>query len=145
MRHALNRITALVVVIIIAAGVSPALAQAPAPPAAKPKLVAPVKGIAVIEVLKPDVKVKGNEVVTVIQIRNASYAPIAGLRVDEFWYDKAGNLLPGDSKRVPKPVQVGEVVTVELHTPKDPKMNRNAYQFTHANGKVRADTVKSFK
>ncbi len=50
--------------------------------------------------------------------------------MDEFWYDKDGNMLPGDSKRVRQPIKPGEVVTVELRTPKNAKMDRNSYQFT---------------
>jgi hypothetical protein len=66
-----------------------------------------------------------------------SLGAIAGLRVDEFWYDKSGNMLPGDSKRVRQPIQPGEIVTVELRTPKNPQMDRNSYQFSHANGTVK--------
>jgi hypothetical protein len=134
-----------------------ALAQAKKPEPAKQPAVAPastvaatnvkpVKGLAVINVLKPVVKVKAGEVVTTIQVKNTMpYASIAGLKVDEYWYDKAGNVVTGDSKRLMKPILPNEVVTIELHTPKDPKMDRNSYQFSHANGKVQVDTVPKFQ
>ena len=110
----------------------------PAPPAPK-KFVPPVKGIAEIGLLKPVVKVdnKTNEVVTTIKVKNLSLGSIAGLRVDEFWYDRQGNMLPGDSKRMRQPLNPGEVATIELRTPRNPKMDRNSYQFSHANGQIR--------
>lgn len=107
-----------------------------APP--RPKFVRPVKGVAEIGYLKPVVKVEGNEVVTTIKIKNLSNGAIAGLRVDEFWYDKAGTMLPGDTQRVRQPILPGEVVTITLRTPKNPKMDRNTYQFSHANGTIKA-------
>jgi len=117
-------------------------AQAPAQAPAqeqkpKPRFVQPVKGVADVGFLKPVVKVDKGEVVTTIKIKNLSTAAIAGLKVDEYWYDKAGNMLPGDSKRLRQPLLPGEVVTVELRTPKNPKMDRNSYQFTHAYGQVK--------
>lgn len=115
----------------------PAFAQTPAAPA-RPKFVAPIKGVAEIGHLKPVVKVTPTEVVTTFRIKNLSNGAIAGLRVDEFWYDKAGNMLPGDSQRVKQPILPGEVVTITLKTPKNPKMDRNNYQFSHANGQIKA-------
>jgi hypothetical protein len=115
----------------------PAFAQAPAAPA-RPKFVAPVKGVAEIGHLKPQVKVTPTEVVTTFKIKNMSNGAIAGLRVDEFWYDKAGNMLPGDSQRVRQPIQPGQVVEVVLRTPKNAKMDRNNYRFSHANGQIKA-------
>lgn len=135
---------ALTVVCVVSFGVTLLAQQPAATPAAKPKLTEPMRGTAVIAVLKPIVKVKGAEVVTTLTVKNMSYGAIAGLRVDEYWYDKTGNIIGGDSKRMKTLVQPDEVVTFELHTPKDPKMNRNSYQFSHVNGKVRADTVPKF-
>lgn len=114
--------------------------QAPASPQApaRPKFVPPIKGTAEIGYLKPVIKVVGNEVQTTIKIKNLSNGAIAGLRVDEFWYDKAGNMLPGDSQRLRQPLLPGEVATIVLKTPKNPKMDRNNYQFSHANGQIKA-------
>jgi hypothetical protein len=110
----------------------------------RPRLVAPVRGEAHIGTLKPDTKVVGNEVVTTIQVKNLSAAPVAGFRVEEFWYDKTNNLVPGSREIVRAPIQPGEVITVTLHTPKDTRMSRNTYRFSHANGSVKADLMKSF-
>ena len=42
-----------------------------------------------------------------------------------------------DSQRLKKPLMPGEVATIELHTPKNPGMQRNSYKFSHANGTVK--------
>jgi hypothetical protein len=125
-------------------------AQAPKPatagaaaqaPAERPKLVAPVRGVAQIGYTKPLVKrgkVGGKDfVITTMQIKNMAMGPIAGLKVDDFWYDRGGNPLPSDSYRHPRPLQPGEVITVTLETPADTRMNRNQWQFSHANGEIK--------
>ena len=114
-------------------------------PAAKPRLVAPVRGVAQIGYTKPTVKrgkVNGKDfVITTMQIKNMAAGPIAGLKVDDFWYDKAGGPLPSDSYRHPRPLAPGEVITVTLETPADPRMNRNQWQFSHANGDIKPTLV----
>lgn len=125
-------------------------AQAPKPatagaaaqaPAERPKLVAPIRGVAQIGYTKPLVKrgkVGGKDfVITTMQIKNMATGPIAGLKVDDFWYDRGGNPLPSDSYRHPRPLQPGEVITVTLETPADTRMNRNQWQFSHANGEIK--------
>ncbi len=146
----------LLVVAGVVAGIVVAVAgasagQAPKPampaaqggqPAAKPRLVAPVRGVAQLGYTKPIVKngkIGGKDfVVTTIQVKNMATGSIAGLKVDEFWYDRAGNPVTGDNYRHPKPLQPGEVITITLETPRDPRMNRNQYNFTHANGEIKA-------
>jgi hypothetical protein len=71
-----------------------------------------------------------------------STGSIALLRVDEYWYDKAGQMLPGDSQRIRKPILPGEVIEVELRVPKNPKFFQNQYKFSHANGNIDAKLVK---
>jgi len=114
-------------------------------PAARPRLVAPVRGVAQIGYTRPVVKrgkIDGKDfVITTMRIRNMATAPIAGLKVDDFWYDKGGNPLPSDSYRHPRPLQPGEVITVTLETPLDPRMNRNQWQFSHANGDIKPTLV----
>ena len=61
-----------------------------------------------------------------------------GLKVDEFWYDKAGDPVTGAQPfRYRKPLQPGEVIEVVLKVPTNPKMNRNQYKFEHANGTIK--------
>jgi hypothetical protein len=119
----------------------PAAAPAQGAPADRPRLVAPIRGVAQIGYTKPVVKrgkVGGKDfVITTMQIKNMAAGPIAGLKVDDFWYDKGGNPLPSDSYRHPRPLQPNEVITVTLETPADPRMNRNQWQFSHANGEIK--------
>jgi hypothetical protein len=111
-------------------------------PAARPRLAAPVRGIAQLGYTKPVVKpskIGGKDfIVTTIQVKNMADGAIAGLRVEEFWYNKAGDPITGDEYRHPKPLQPGEVVTVTLETPRSPGMDRNQYSFKHANGDIKA-------
>jgi hypothetical protein len=121
------------------AAAAPAAAQAPA---AKPRLVAPVRGVAQLGYTKPVVKrgkIGGKDfIITTIQVKNMATGAIAGLKVDEFWYDKGGNPVTGDNYRHPRPIQPGEVITITLETPSNPAMNRNQYNFSHANGEIKA-------
>ena len=61
----------------------------------RPRLVAPVRGEAQLGYTQPVVKngtIDGREyVVTTIRVKNMADGAIAGLQVDEFWYDSAGN------------------------------------------------------
>lgn len=137
MRFAMTAILAMTVLSAVSM-------RAQTAPTDRPRLVAPVRGEARIGTLKPDTKVVKAEVVTTIQVKNLMNAPVAGFRVEEFWYDKTNNLVPGSREIVRKPIQPGEVVTVTLHTPRDARMSRNTYRFSHANGSVKAELMKSF-
>ncbi len=108
------------------------------------KFVPPIRGVAEVGYLKPVTKVVGNEVVTVIRVKNLSNAPIAGLRVDEYWFDAQGNPLPSGYEILKKPLMPGEVAEIELRVPKNPKMNRNQYQFRHAYGQVKTRLMQKF-
>jgi hypothetical protein len=132
-----------VLAVPIVAAQTPPPAPATAPPA-KAKYVPPVKGVAEIAILRPDTKVVKNEVVTKIKIKNMSLGSISLLRVDEYWYDKAGNMLPGDTQRWKKPFMPGEVIEIEMRVPHNPKFYQNTYKFTHANGQCKAKTMKKF-
>jgi hypothetical protein len=114
-------------------------------PGAKPRLIPPVRGEAPLGYTKPVVKagkVDGKDfIITTIRVKNLATGTIAGLKVDEFWYDKAGDPVTGDTFRHPKPLQPGEVITVTLETPRNPKMDRNQYNFSHANGTIKAQLL----
>ena len=82
----------------------------------------------------------GNEVVTTFVVRNpATTGAIAGLKVEENWYDKGGNPVTGDTYRHPRPLKSGEIISITLRTPRNPAMNSNQYQFSHANGTIKTD------
>lgn len=112
-----------------------------AAPAAR-KLVSPVRGTATIDYTAPQAKRDGNFVVTTFKVKNTSSAPIAGFKVDEFWYDKAGNAVTGaPTFRHRAPLQPGQVIEVTLKVPVNPQMSRNSYQFSHQNGDVKPNRV----
>jgi hypothetical protein len=116
-------------------------AAAPAAQAAPRKLISPVRGEAQVEYTKPNTKVAGSEVVTVIMVKNVSAAPIAGFKLEESWIDKAGTLSGGDTYRHPKPFMTGEIITITLKTPRNTRMASNSYNFSHANGTVKPKLV----
>lgn len=95
-----------------------------------------VTGTAEVGILQPVTKVDGKVVVTTIKVKNLSKGTIAGLKVEEYWYDKDGNPLPGDSKKLTAPLAPRAVSTIVLRTPVNPKMDRNNYVFSHDHGSV---------
>jgi hypothetical protein len=118
-------------------GSGAASAQAPAPAPAS-KLISPVRGEAELGYLKPVSKREGNMIVTTIKVKNLAAGPIAGLKVDEFWYDKAGEPVTGAQPfRYRKALMPGEVIDVVLKVPTNPKMDRNQYKFEHSNGTIK--------
>ena len=54
-----------------------------------------------------------------------SPAPIPRLTIDEVWYDKNNEIIPGGKGVVPGLLQPGEVQTVEIRTPSNPAMTSN--------------------
>ncbi len=136
----MNRLSQGVLAVVTVAGLS-VLPSAAAGQDAPRKLIAPVRGEANLDITKPNTRVVNNEVVTTIVVRNASTGAIAGLRVEENWYDKGGNPVGGGTYRHPRPLPPGEVVSVTLKTPRRPAMNSNQYQFSHANGTVKTKLV----
>ena len=120
-----------------------ALAQTPAPaaPAAPRKLISPFRGDATVEYTKPVTKRAGANIETTMVLKNTSPGPLAGFRLEESWSDKSGNLAGGDVYRHPKPFMPGEVITVTLTTPANPRMASNSFNFVHANGTVKPKNV----
>src|SRR5262245_51875790 len=108
-----------------------AFAQAPA----VTKFVTPLKGTVQIEYLEPQARPEGNMVVTRIKVRNSSKGPIAGFKVDEYWYNAKGDTVSGaQTFRVLKPLMPGDIVEVVLKSPRTPDMARVNRVFAHANG-----------
>ncbi len=134
------RLQKIVLAVLVGAGL--VLGGAHQAAAQGTKFVAPLRGEAPLEYTKPVTKVEGNVVKTTIVVRNPSTSgSIAGLKVDEFWYDKGGDPVTGDTFRYRKPLLPGETIVVSLNTPKNPKMNRNSYNFSHANGTIKTKLV----
>ena len=115
----------------------------------RPRLIAPVRGEAELGYTQPVVKngtVDGREVsITTIQVKNMASGAIAGLQVDDTWYDQADNIVTGANYRHPRPLQPEEVITITLETPINPAMDRNQYNFTHANGDINATLQPSLE
>ena len=105
-----------------------------------PRLVPAIRGEAMLGYTQPAVRnatIDGREfVVTTIEVKNLSSGAIAGLTVDEFWYDTAGNPVTGANFRHPRPLQPDEVITVTLETLRNAQMDRNQYSFAHSNGAI---------
>jgi len=125
---------------------STASAAAPAAPAAElgpdgiTVRAGPVRGDAQLGYTEPVVKyatIDGRVfVVTTIEVKNLSSGAIAGLTVDDFWYDRDAIPVTGASFSHPRPLQPEEVITVTLEVPRHAQMDRNQYQFKHANGDI---------
>jgi hypothetical protein len=126
------------------AAAEPTTPEAPdqAQNAERAKFVPPIRGQAELGYTKPVTKREGKEIVSIIKVKNLSTTgSIAGLKIDENWYDKAGNPVTGDTFRYRKPLMPGEVIEVTLRTPINPPMDRNSYNFTHANGTIKTTLV----
>ena len=122
------------------------LAQAPVAPPMTPilagkKFIAPAKGQVEIDITQPVSKREKENVVTRIQVKNTSAAPIARLAVDETWYDKGGALVVGNKGIINGLLQPGEIQTVVISTPYNAKMAQNNWNFSHANGTVKPRRV----
>ena len=102
------------------------------------RLVPTVRGLAEIGYEQPTARRDGNFIVTRFRVQNLAETAIAGLQVDEFWFDSDGNTVTGDSVRFREPVLSGQVVEIELRVPRNPAMDRSNYEFSHQNGDIKA-------
>ena len=144
-----------VTVLICTVVVSTAFAQAAKPaapttpaPAAKAKFASPLKGEAKIQVIvgTSNYNVKTKEIITIYKIKNMSDAPIALLKIDEYWYGKDKALASTATERYKQPFLPGEVIEMTTHAPAPAGgagWSKNA-QFSHANGKVAPKVVPKF-
>jgi hypothetical protein len=130
---------------------TPAFAQAttaapttPAP-ATRAKFATPVKGDVNVQVIQGRSSFVGKEIVTKYRIKNLASGPIALLKIDEYWYDKAGKMVSTDTQRHKQPFQPGEIIELTTRAPATPGAARSQATFSHANGKVIAKAVKQFQ
>ena len=144
----MTRACVVVAATLVAAGLSAdtVWAQAPQAPPLTPilagkKLVAPVRGQADVEFTQPVTKREKDLVVTRIQVKNISPAPIARLTIDETWYEKGGAVVAAGRSVINGLLQPNEIQTVTIQTPYNPKMLSNNWNFTHANGQVKPHKV----
>jgi len=132
--------------VVASAATTAVLAQTSAAPPmtsvlAGKKFTPPFKGQADVDFTKPVSKNVKGMVTTTIQVKNNMNAPLLRLTVDETWYDKGGGLVTG-GKGIVSRLEPGEVATVKIETPFDPKMSANNYNFSHANGTVKPHRVE---
>jgi hypothetical protein len=104
-------------------------------------LVPTQRGLAPVGYTQPEARQERDFIVTTIRIRNQAANAIAGLQVDEFWFDTDGNTVTGDSVRFREPIMPGEVIDVELRVPRNSAMDRSNYEFSHQNGDIEANLV----
>jgi len=102
-----------------------------------------LRGDAKIQILAPESKVVGNEVVSTIRARNASKDWITRFTVTEHWYDQQGNAVGTGSATHQDRFMPGEVIEVQVHTRRGENFYQNQFEFTHANGKANATVVAS--
>jgi hypothetical protein len=108
------------------------------------KFTPPIRGEATIDIIKSPTRRDGTTLITKIQVKNTSTGPIPRLTVDETWYDKKNNLIPGGKAVINGLLQPGEVQTMEVRTPVNPNMATSMLQFSHANGTVKTHATSSF-
>jgi hypothetical protein len=142
----LNRaFLALTLALVLVAGVSATYAQEPAAQPSKPVWINPLRGTAEIQYIDSAVKMdKEGYVVKTFEVKNMSAAPIARLKIEQFWWDKNNNPVPGDAQFLKKPLMPGEVGTIVLKTPKNANMFRDNYKFSHQYGDVKVKKVSKF-
>ena len=109
------------------------------------RLVATMRGPGQIGYLPPVTSRESNDVVTTFRIKNISNGALAGFKVDEFWYDDAGDTVTGDSYRMRRPFLVDEVIEVTLRVPQNSRMANSNYEFTHQNGVVEASLFEEME
>ena len=101
-------------------------------------LVATIRGPGQVGYLQPVSRRQRNEMVTTFRVQNTSTNALAGFSVDEFWYDRGGDTVAGGSFRMQQPFLPGQIIEVEIRIPRDRRMSRNNYEFSHKNGVVEA-------
>ena len=131
---------------------APATKAAPLPaatpaPAAPARFVKTLKGTAAIDFIEGPGKTVGNDIVTVLKVKNMSPLAISLFKIDEYWYNKKREVVTGDTYKNTKPFLPGEVLEVTLKAPKKPgeELYMSQYQFSHAGGDVKPNRVKKLE
>ena len=111
------------------------------------KLTPPLRGLAEVQFLQPKTSrdQKSDMVVTKIQVKNISSAPIARLKISETWYGKDQTIVGGSEGVIKGLLQPGEIQTIVIQTPFNAKMSANNWNFSHANGDVKPRKVTKFE
>src|SRR5262245_44243646 len=129
---------ALAAALLVSIGVA-AHAQTPAPASGLKKLAPPLKGPAEVGYMV-SAKREGDKIVTTFQVKNLSATgSIIGLQIEQYFYDKAGNAIPGtgDRQRLRQPLQPQEVATITLTSNTVPNMQPPTHKFSYRDGTVK--------
>jgi hypothetical protein len=145
----MTRVHATFAATVVGASLIASAAPAQQPPQPPPmtsilagkKFTPPIKGQADIEFVQPVTRPEKNEVVTRITVKNISPGPIPRLTVAETWFDKKQQMVTGSKGFINGLLQPGEIKTIEIRTPRDPRMAANSWNFSHANGTVKTHKV----
>lgn len=98
----------------------------------------PLHGEAQIQVMWPIVpKREKDSVITQIRVKNVSSGPLKGFTVEQPWYNKDGAVVASAKATINGLFQPNEVQSLTLELPFHTGMDRNNYQFSHANGSVK--------
>jgi hypothetical protein len=120
--------------------------QAAAASPVKPtKWMPPLKGEGTIEVIRGKPRHVGQDMVSVLKIKNTSKAPLALVTVEEYWYNAKRETVSGDTQRHKALLQPGEIVEITTKSPYRADMSVNLFMFRHANGKLTAKAVTKFQ
>ena len=109
------------------------------------QLVPTQRGLAEIGYTEPEASRDGDFIVTQIRVKNLAENAIAGFQIDEFWFDRDGNTVTGDSVRFREPLLIGQVVDIELRVPRTRNMNSSNYEFSHQNGEIKATELEEIE
>jgi len=135
---------ALAAALLVSLGAS---AHAQAPASGLKKLAPPLKGP--IEVgYMVNAKREGDKIVTVFEVKNLSATgSIIGLQIEQYFYDKAGNPIPGtgDRQRLRQPLQPLEVATITLTSNTVPNMQQPTHKFSYRDGTIKVKPLKTMK
>ncbi len=102
------------------------------------RLVAVLRGPGQIGYLPPRSTRQSGTIVTTFRIQNVSTAPLAGFKVNEFWYDDNGDTLTGGTFRMKRPLLKNEIIEVTLNVPRNARATRSNYEFSHQGGVIEA-------
>lgn len=102
-----------------------------------------LRGLARVQILTPETKVEGDQVITTIRARNVSRDWITRFTVTEHWYDEQGAAVRSGSRTHQGRFMPNEVIEMELRTRRDPAFYQNQFEFSHANGDVNTTVVGS--
>lgn len=105
------------------------------------KIVPPARGEVNVEYTTAVTRREKENVVTRLTVKNIGLAPIVRLTFTETWYDKAGTIVTGNKGVINGLFQPGEIQTITVVTPFDPRMSGTRQAFSHANGTVKTTRV----